>query len=496
MKSPRALYLRTLYGNGLIGVGLLVLASQGACSREICAGVEGGCLALRVEGNDNKEPIYVDVLDAFGQRLVRRQSDPSPRPLIEVVVPRPEAAQCLRVFVGSGAARKTAVVRVDGLSAGGRIDRTIQLSRPPDDAMFTAMSQGLAGRGSGVAIGRVPGFKSPLLIVGSVPAAGNPRVQFFPLASGTAPPDLEVGAPPYPIVLAGSTDAEARLAVGPSPLETIDGPVVVFRPTESGSGFAPGGQMLALGTNQRATSLAAADLNADQKIDLVVNWNNSTLQTSGSSVFWSLSPPAAAVLPQKSEYLLSAIVAADLDADGLPDLVRTLDYEVRAYPNQPSAPGKFETPSTLLISSVDMVPLGLTTGDLNGDERRDVAVTMNAKKTLSLHLADGSAAWTFQSPVSAATGDRPRAAAAADLNGDFLDDVVTANYGTTPIAPTLIYGTEGGSLRVQDLNQVSEQELVDVATGDLNGDCLPDVALVAKASKSVTLLLNKSVPVQ
>jgi len=77
---------------------------------------------------------------------------------------------------------------------------------------------------------------------------------------------------------------------------------------------------------------------------------------------------------------------------------------------------------------------------------------------------------------------RPEFIAAADFNGDQLEDAVTTNPGSDKI--TVLYGSGTGTFTtVLDLD--IGQRLENIATGDLNQDGIPDVAVVTNFGNSV-----------
>ena len=499
---------RNLKSRQLGRLALAALALQAACSREICSGIDTakGCLALRLGGNEDRQQVHVEVRDAFGQRLARLQTEASPEDLVEVQFPRPAEARCLRVWVGSGSSRKTAVARI-AAGPDGRLTRSVQLSQPPAQATFSPREQKLAGNGRGVAIGRVPGFDAPVLVVGSEPAApARSTVQFFQPDGASLGKEvyerLEVEAAPYPIVLAGNTDEEAVLGAGRSPFDAVGTSPTVFRSAgKGGTGYIRSGQVLSLSGTRQAVFLAGAHLDNDRQIDWVINWHDPVNRNSGTQIVLSGGTAQMMPLPEAGDSVLSTVLLADLNVDGLPDIARSMGNKIGLYLNQKEILGQFVA-SRDLLSSATLTPLGLTAADLNGDDRPDLAAAINSnnglgEQALQVYLADGAAPGAFRPVATATVGLRPRVAVAADLNGDVLDDVVTASFGTppSPTAPTVLYGSASERFDTQDLS-LELSAGFDLAAGDLNGDCQADLALVSEQRDTVYLLMNSSLMTQ
>ncbi|MFQ5665160.1 MAG: FG-GAP repeat domain-containing protein [Candidatus Binatia bacterium] len=102
----------------------------------------------------------------------------------------------------------------------------------------------------------------------------------------------------------------------------------------------------------------------------------------------------------------------------------------------------------------------------------------------------------FRSPVSSvAVGDGPHGVVAADLNGDGLPDIVTANAGSSNVSLLLGRG-DGSFVRLEPISiRINELFVVDlraVAVADLDGDGIPDLVLGCENScASVFVLLGE-----
>jgi FG-GAP-like repeat/PASTA domain len=124
--------------------------------------------------------------------------------------------------------------------------------------------------------------------------------------------------------------------------------------------------------------------------------------------------------------------------------------------------------------------------DLNGDGKLDLAVS---NENSSVYVLLNSGEGKFKSRRAFRTGPDPAAMAVGDLNGDRKPDLVTANLGSDEDGKTVsvLLNLGGGALaprRDYETGRLPQS----VATGDLNGDGKPDLAVATV--ESVTVLLN------
>jgi hypothetical protein len=124
--------------------------------------------------------------------------------------------------------------------------------------------------------------------------------------------------------------------------------------------------------------------------------------------------------------------------------------------------------------------------DLTGNGIPDI-VTANAfDNTVSVLRGRGDG--TFASQEVFAVGSRPYSVSVADLSGDGKPDIITTNYGSNNVSVLLNQG--GGSF----LNQqtfAADKSPVQTVVADVNGDGRPDLVTVNNFDSATGVLLGK-----
>ena len=186
-------------------------------------------------------------------------------------------------------------------------------------------------------------------------------------------------------------------------------------------------------------SVAAVDINGNGKIALVsVNEYDGTLTVltnDGHGGFGS-----NATLNVGSSILNSggpaSVVAADINGNGKPGLIcaNSVDNTLIVLTNNGS--GGFGSNATLVVGSG---PLCVTATDVNGDGGSDLVCANSGDGTLTVLTNNGSGGFGSQATLTVgfSAGSYPQSVVAADVNGDGLPDLVTANYNDNSLSVLL-----------------------------------------------------------
>jgi uncharacterized repeat protein (TIGR01451 family) len=126
-------------------------------------------------------------------------------------------------------------------------------------------------------------------------------------------------------------------------------------------------------------------------------------------------------------------------------------------------------------------------GDLNGDGKPDLVVTLFAPGLNSIAVLLGNGDGTFQSPVSYPAGVGPISVRVADLNQDGNADVVVADMAS---GVSILLGNGTGALATA-VPYATGVATECAAVGDFNGDGKPDIAAANASSGTVSVLIGR-----
>jgi hypothetical protein len=252
-----------------------------------------------------------------------------------------------------------------------------------------------------------------------------------------------------------------------------DGDVTIF--LGNGDGTFRQGQVLTPGKNP--SFIVVADLNGDQRLDLVVittgDKSVDVLLSNGDGSFQSPIAYAAQATPGR-------LAVVDIDLDGKKDLAVSQDPFVGGYFLLGNGDGTFRQGPTV----GDIV----AAGDFNGDGKPDLAqegctvigfFPPTSSCNWSLHLGNGDG--TFQAGISIG---QP-VSAAADVDGDGKLDLIGASG--SPAQAEVLLGNGDGSFQPPIAFAINSKESLSQVL-DVNDDGAPDLVLIGQ--NSVGLLIN------
>jgi FG-GAP-like repeat/FG-GAP repeat len=212
----------------------------------------------------------------------------------------------------------------------------------------------------------------------------------------------------------------------------------------------------------------------------VINPDAPPLVGKSNPVFLPITIPTAGLaFTEKNTTLgepLDALVTADFNGDGKPDLAVTepcgTDVQCNTYHGSVAillgkGDGTFHAAPS---PAVDQYPGALAVGDFNGDGKPDIAVLTYVGATVVILLGKGDGTFTA-APLTPTVGGNPNSIAVGDLNGDGKLDLVVSSYNTlsvllgkgdgsfSAIAPPTVGSAPGGVFLV-DLNRDGKLDLV------------------------------------
>ncbi len=251
--------------------------------------------------------------------------------------------------------------------------------------------------------------------------------------------------------------------------------------------------------------LAIADMDMDGKPDIaVVNQSSNkiallrNLSSPGSLTVSSFATPVSF----NTGFTPFKLFIGDLDGDNKPDLAVTnyTSNTVSIFHNATTigsiGGSSLSSPTTLSTASS---PTGITGADIDADGLTDVIVTNSGANSISIYRNTNSAAGvlSFASPINFAAGGVPEDVASGDIDGDSKQDIIVGNYTGNNVSVFRNMGVTGGvgsgSLAARADLPTSTYP-AGLSIGDLDGDGKPDIAVVNGGASSFSILKNYPLP--
>ena len=310
------------------------------------------------------------------------------------------------------------------------------------------------------------------------------------LLAGALPrTDYPVGSAPLSMALATFGNGNQDVVTANHGDGTADGTVSILL----GAGNGAFGTQIPItipgsGVHSTPSAVAVGDFNNDGNVDLAVtdSANNtvSILLGNGQGGF-----AAPVSYPTGSNPV--ALVVEDINRDGIPDLCvvnqgdGTTAGSVSVLIDQGSAGQGNGTFGAKTDYAVGLKPSAIVSADFNGDGLPDLAVTNANNDNVSILLQNAD--HTFAKEVSYATGNGPAGVASTDFNRDGFADLAVTNQ--TDGTVSILLGNNTGTFATQTVFTAGSGP-AGVVAQDFTGDGLPDLVIADQAGDNVSVLIG------
>ncbi len=242
------------------------------------------------------------------------------------------------------------------------------------------------------------------------------------------------------------------------------------------------------GINSHPYSIAIDNLNDDTYLDIVVacsGTNNvGVLLGYGDGTF---------TIPTKystgNNSLPLSVAIADFDNDNKLDIAVANYGTASVVVLLGDGNGNFSVQNIPFFNSSNSNPYSMAIGDFNADNRSDIAVVNYDFNYVDIILNNRNYSFSHQTAYSTTSDSQPESVVIADLNNDNYPDMIVANYLDSNVEIFLGYGN--GTFRSGVLYSTGfGSGPCSVVVGDFNNDNQPDIVVTNYWAYNISVFLG------
>jgi uncharacterized protein YjdB len=310
--------------------------------------------------------------------------------------------------------------------------------------------------------------------------------------------DLTTGTTPYGVTI-GDVDGDGKsdIIVTNSASNTVS----VFRNTSTSGSISTGSfaANVDFATATRPYAVKMADIDGDGKRDIVTtNWLSNSI-----SVLRNTSTSGSISFATKVDFITGTnpggLVIDDLDGDGKLDIATGNFGATTSSVFRNTSTSGVVSFATKVDLTTGTQPVFITSGDIDGDGKSDLAVSNYGAASVSvlrnISTVGSIATGSFATKVDFTVGTNPCELILSDIDGNGKSDLVVANYSSATISVlrnTSTSGTIGTGTFAAKQDFTTGTGAEGICVGDFDGDSKPDVVVGNSSSASISILRNKA----